>query len=99
MSDFEKKMEKIESALVAQHNTLKRLINAELALRSFAMAVMRQPNLDPCRLLEDYDRFSLSALEQLPPQFQMPDQLEELAEPLRTSCQAARRRGKDPRSL
>ena len=96
MPELEQKVEKIEAALVAQHNTLKRLINAELALRSFALAVMRQPNLDHCRLLEDYDKLSLQALEQLPPGFQLPDQIEELAEPLRTSCQAARSRGTTP---
>ena len=99
MSDLEKKIENLEKALIVQHSTLRRLVNSELVLRAFATAVMRQPNLDPCRLLEDYDALTLAAMEKLPPTFQMPDQFEELVEPLRTSCQAARRRGKDPLSL
>ena len=94
MPDLEQKIENLEKALVVQHNAIKRLINAELALRAFATAVMRQPILDPCRLLEDFESLTQASLKELPPAFQMPDQVEELAEPLRLSCQDAQRRGK-----
>lgn len=89
-TDLETRVANLESALLLQHSTLKRLFNHEIALHALAISLTRQPRLDPCQLLEDFEALMIASFEQLEPGQQVPEAFEEISTSLRRLCRNVR---------
>lgn len=81
---LEARVDRLEKALGDQQSLNIKLLNRELALRALAYSLLDQAPLDRRRsLAESYERYLVTTAEQLPPEYQHPEILEEFADALR----------------
>jgi hypothetical protein len=72
------RLQQLEKAVLAQHESIKKLTSEALSLRAFALAVFEQPGIDLVRLRDDYVELWEQAVEQVPPEMQDKQSLQRL---------------------
>ncbi|HET8799641.1 MAG TPA: hypothetical protein VFN01_00520 [Marinobacter sp.] len=81
-NDLEKRIEQLEAQHRSYHSVTLKLINRELALRAAVYSLLEHCPDQHSSLVRSYGKFLTTILEDVPPDLQRPDILQEIEEML-----------------